>query len=487
MGQPRLINYCLKPVSLTPSNPAMKLLIIDDDSNICILLERFFTKKGFAVAYAHNAKAAMEQIIKDDFDAVLCDYRLPDADGAEVLQRIKEHNIKLPVIIITGYSDVRQAVNLIKAGAFDYVTKPLYPEEILATINKALTARPEHTNETENVPKPGGSNKPLPFTFVAGTCEAMNDVMNLVNIVAPTNISVLIHGETGSGKEYIARAIHNAGPRKNQPFVAVDCGAIPRELAGSELFGHIKGAFTGAISNRTGHFESAHQGTLFLDEIGNLSYETQIKLLRALQEKVITRMGDSKPITVDVRIIAATNDNLINAVKEGKFREDLYHRLNELKIMLPPLRDRKEDIIIFAKHFLAQANIELGKAVTGFEKNYLEVLQTYPWHGNLRELKNVIKRSVLFAKTDKLEISSLPEEIRSYEDAEPFVAATPAATAPAVGFGNDLKSAGIHAEKQAILNTLAKVNFNKTKAASVLNIDRKTLYNKIKQFNIELD
>ncbi|MES2387553.1 MAG: sigma-54 dependent transcriptional regulator [Bacteroidota bacterium] len=480
----------------------MKILIIDDDSNICVLLERFFTKKGFLVEYAQSAKAGLEKIQKETFNVVLCDYRLPDSDGGEVLQRIKEHDSRIQVIIITGYSDVRMAVSLIKLGAFDYVTKPLFPEEILQTINKALDAPAESSSPV----KKSGSAKANSFSFVAGNSESMKDVMNLVNIVAPTNISVLIHGETGSGKEFVARAIHNASKRATHPFIAVDCGAIPRDLAASELFGHIKGAFTSAISNRIGHFEAAHEGTLFLDEIGNLGYDTQVKLLRALQEKIITRVGDSKPIHVDVRIIAATNENLLNAVKEGKFREDLYHRLNEIKIMLPALRNRREDIHVFVRHFINLANQELEKDVKDYEPHYLEVLQAYPWHGNLRELKNVIKRSVLFARGEKLEVSSLPEEIRNYAGTEPthnfappqqvaysaaYVPPPPAplsAPAPAAPTEvGDLKSASIQAEKQTILNTLAKVNYNKTKAAVALNIDRKTLYNKIKQFNIELD
>lgn len=307
--------------------------------------------------------------------------------------------------------------------------------------------------------------------------------MNLCQVVAPTGMSVLIEGETGSGKEFVARAIHQYSKRKDKPFIAVDCGAIPKDLASSELFGHIKGAFTSAINNKEGYFELANGGTLFLDEIGNLSYDTQVKLLRAIQERVITRVGDGKSINIDVRIIAATNEDLINNVEDKGFREDLYHRLNEFKIILPPLRERKDDILSFVNHFIHLSNNELDKNVKGYDKSIEPILLSYPWHGNLRELKNVIKRGILLTQSDMLTIDCLPEEIKSYNahsavnghsQDEPFDA-----------FG--LKRASMEAEKEVILNALAQANFNKTKAAKILNIDRKTLYNKIKQYHIDLN
>lgn len=449
-----------------------KILVIDDDTYICSLLEKFLKQKGFDADTAQNGQNALIKLKKETYNLVLCDFRLPDFDGLEMLKKIKEINQNTQVVIITGYADVRQAVKLIKSGAFDYVTKPIYPEEILQIINRALSSKPEKQKVKTVDPAFEGNE------FISGESEKMKKIMEMAAMVAPTNMSVLIEGETGSGKEFVARAIHSQSKRKDKPFVPVDCGAIPKDIASSELFGHVKGSFTSAINNKEGYFELANGGTLFLDEIGNLTYDIQVKLLRALQERIITRVGDNKPIRIDLRIIAATNEGLIKAVEEGQFREDLYHRLNEFKINLPPLRERKDDILVFAKHFLHEANSELDKSIEGFGRGVEDVILNYPWHGNLRELKNVIKRCTLLAPHDEITLECLPEEIRTFTLSQHN-------NEPMDAFG--LKKASMEAEREVILNALSQANFNKTKAARILNIDRKTLYNKIKQYHIELD
>ena len=318
-----------------------RILVIDDDTYICELLVNYLQEKGNEVQGAFTGNKALKIIEKNIFDVVLCDYRLPDSDGLKLLKEIKTRRPATAVIIMTAYADVKMALRLIKNGAFDYVTKPIQPEEILSLINDATSQEREPVSETA-----------FKDEFVTGKSEGIAKVMKHVKAVAPTELTVLIEGETGSGKEYIAKAIHYASERKDKPFIAVDCGAIPKELANSELFGHIKGAFTGAINDKRGYFEQAKGGTLFLDEVGNLPYENQVKLLRALQERIINRVGDNKTIKVDVRLISASNDDLLNQVEENEFREDLYHRLNGFKIPIPALRDRKEDLMEFAHFFI---------------------------------------------------------------------------------------------------------------------------------------
>ena len=448
-----------------------RVLIIDDDTYICTLLEKYLKKNGFEVEVAYTGKTGLAKLKKENFDIVLCDFRLPDVDGKQMLTDIKEHNSAIQVIIITGYSDVRIAVQLIKAGAYEYVTKPIYPEEILTIIKSAsgTVGQKLVTEKTTDVKNDGLDNN-----FLKGDSEKFKEVMRMATLVAPTDMSVLIQGETGVGKEYIARAIHDQSKRKDKPFVAVDCGAIPKDIANSELFGHVKGAFTSAINNKEGFFEMAEGGTLFMDEIGNLSYEIQVKLLRALQEKVISKVGDNKIIKVDVRIIAATNEDLQTNIATASFREDLYHRVNEFQIFLPALRDRKEDIICFSNYFLSKANKELGRNIKGFDEEVTEIFLRYPWHGNLRELKNVIKRSVLLSVTETINASVLPPEIKRI---------------PNEMFSKDsagLRGASLEAEKEAVIQALEDAQYNKSKAAELLNVDRKTLYNKIKQFNLDI-
>jgi len=484
-----------------------KALIIDDDHDICFLLNKFLTKHGFHVYEALTAKKAYEIIgDQDDLDVVLCDYRLDGTDGKAVLMRVKEKSPDLPVIIITGYNDLKTAVELMKAGAFDYVLKPLFPEEILNTINTALK-RSDKTMEVQanghltgpSVAKEKRKTSFMNGDYIFGSSPVFQHLLDQIILVGPTDYSVIIYGESGTGKEAIAQEIHKRSKRANQPFVAIDCGALSRELAGSELFGHEKGSFTGAINQKIGSFEVANGGTIFLDEIANLSYDIQVSLLRVVQERKLRRVGGTRDTPIDVRIIIASNEKLWDAAQKGKFREDLYHRFNEFTIEVPPLRDRKEDIMTFAQHFLVKANESLGKNIKGFSSEVEEIFKNYIWHGNLRELKNVVKRAALLTDGDYIEDRSLPFEITNFtklqfeglpdSPAEPVTPATveprkpePVFPKPFGGEGNSLKEASIDLEYELILKTLKEVNFNKSKAARILNIDRKTLYNKIKLY-----
>ena len=382
-----------------------KILIIDDEPDICLLLKKFLTKNGFEVGTALNGEDGIEILKKGHFDLVICDFKLPDYTGIDILQKIKIINNQIQVILITGYSDVKVAVDALKKGAYDYVTKPLRPDEILATINQALKS------EVPDQPKKKSIKKVASKAYVVGKSSQAQLVQKHIELIAPTDMSVIILGETGTGKEYVAKSIHEKSKRSNGPFVAIDCGALPDELAGSELFGHVKGAFTGAVADKIGCFELANGGTLFMDELGNLSYDNQVKLLRVLQERVLKRTGGTKEISVDVRVIVATNENLQEAVQEGSFREDVYHRLNEFQIQLAPLRSRPDDVEVFATHFLQLANAQLEKGVLRFDSEVTHFLRSYFWHGNLRELQNVVKRSVLMCQGDEITTDCLPAEV----------------------------------------------------------------------------
>jgi len=455
------------------------ILIIDDDPDICLLLEKYFKKKGFEANTVPNGTDAIAQLKKAPVDVVLCDFKLPDYNGIEILQKIKIINPKIQVIIITGYSEVRIAVDALKKGAFEYVTKPLYPDEILLTVQNALEKGSEAETASKAPQKRAGRKS---FHFVQGESPQSLTVQKHINLIAPTDMTVIVMGETGTGKEFVARAIHDKSRRGDAPFVALDCGALPRELAGSELFGHVKGAFTGAIQDKKGCFELANSGTLFLDEIGNLSYENQVKLLRVLQENVIKKVGGIKDIPVDVRIIVATNENLVDAVRDGEFREDIYHRINEFRIEISPLRDRADDIMIFANHFLAAANEQLGKNIQGFKDAAMQVLKRHYWHGNLRELRNVVKRSVLLCSDKKIDVSNLPHEI-----IQPVSSDHKAISVSFNGsIPRSLKAVVEEAEKKAILEVLKHTDNNKSKTAEILDVDRKTLYNKLKSYDIDI-
>lgn len=474
-----------------------KILLIEDDVSFCMMIQTFLQKKGFEVQSVYSFKEA-EGIIKDDkeLDLVLTDVRLPDSDGVEILKYIKKINSRIQVILMTGYTDIKTAVNVMKLGAFDYVEKPINSDEIITKINQALSNKPtsqvnESTIEIENTSNQTNQVSQKSYDFVKGNNPKSKELYNYINVVAPTNISVLIIGDSGTGKENIAFEIHKQSKRKNCPYIAVDCGAIPKDLAASEFFGHVKGSFTGATSDKIGHFEAANGGTIFLDEVGNLSYDVQVQLLRALQERKVKPVGSSKEVEVDIRIIAATNEDLQKAVREGDFREDLYHRLNEFTITSPRLKDRGNDILEFADFFLHSSNIDLEKNVLGFSDQVKEIFLKYEWPGNLREMKNVVKRSVLLSQNDLIQVDVLPNEIkenksflREHTDGEGFISYQKESIEPRDI--SDFKLFSSKNEEQLIKAALEKSKYNKTKAATILGIDRKTLYNKMKLYGIEL-
>jgi two-component system response regulator HydG len=477
-----------------------KILIIDDEVNTALLLCKFLTRNGFGVTTASSGANGMEQLKSGDFNLVLCDYRLEDTDGREILKTIKLQYPNTGVIIITGYSDIKMAVELIKMGAYDYITKPLYPDEILTTVNKAIETHyalleaAEHETDATPAATSKGGNKDtrkqiLSTEFVTGNSRASRDLVRQIELVSPTNYSVIIMGESGTGKESVAKSIHLNSPRKDQPFIAMDCGSLTKELAQSEFFGHEKGSFTGALYTKIGHFEMANGGTLFLDEVGNLSYDIQAALLRTVQERKVKRIGSTKEIDLDVRIIVATNENLQDAIQKGRFREDLYHRFNEFSIYMPPLRERGNDVMQLAEHFLRSANQELGRSVSAFSPEVIECFMSYRWQGNIRELKNVVRRATLLTEGDVIQMKALPLEMLAYSKA-PVLSDSSASIngsgeAPVVKqVRHDLKNAALEAEYDTILKVLREVNFNKTKAAEILKIDRKTLYNKMKAINL---
>jgi two-component system response regulator HydG len=495
------------------------ILIVDDDRDICLLLKRFLTRHGYEVLEAYSGKKALELLEGTQPDLVMCDFRLEDMEGNTLLGKIKEKYLHVPVIIMTGYSDIKIAVEVMKMGAFDYITKPLFPDEILVTIKKALETPAEErepvrqeriasepakttsgtaTATAASATKEKGPAITISGDYIFGDTPVFRQLLQQIDLVAPTNYTVIIHGESGSGKEAIAQEIHKRSKRKSKPFVAIDCGALSKELAGSELFGHEKGSFTGALNQKVGSFELANGGTIFLDEIANLSYDIQVSLLRVVQERKMRRVGGLKDIELDVRIIIASNERLWDAVRKGKFREDLYHRFNEFSIDIPPLRQRPDDVLLFANHFLQQTNRELGKNIRRLSAEVEEIFRIYVWYGNLRELRNVIKRATLLSDGEEIEPSALPFEISNFNklqfdkqvQPEPV---TNSFTPPPMAVTEDdepqrglsetsLKGASIDAEYEMILKALKKVNFNKSKAAKLLNIDRKTLYNKMKQY-----
>ena len=437
-----------------------KILLVDDDTTFCLMLKTWLTKRGFEVENAFSCREALAKLKGTKYDVVLTDLRLPDEDGIYLLKNIKASTPEVQVILMTGYADIQTAVLAMKLGAFDYVAKPVIPDEILKKIQDTLeqTAVPEQKKRTK---------KPQSVPYIKGTSLEADKLYEYIRLVAPTMMTVLITGESGSGKEYIARLIHAQSNRKEAPFIAVDCGAIPKDLAASEFFGHVKGAFTGAVNDKTGYFVAASGGTIFLDEIGNLSYDVQVQLLRALEERKVKPVGSDKEIAFDVRIISATNENLTKAVAEGNFREDLYHRLNEFSLSL---RERKEDIPVFANHFLAASNEELGKDVIGFEDEVMSVFKNYNWPGNLREMRNVVKRATLLCLGDFISLKDIPAELAAVDP---------------VPQNEDLALKREKNEVQLIREALAKCHNNKSEAARLLKIDRKTLYNKMKLYSIE--
>ena len=459
------------------------ILLVEDDVVFSKMLSRFLERNGYDVIGCYSLEEAKKNLTPA-IKMIFTDLRLPDGDGINFLKQVKDIFPNLPVVVMTSYAEVSTAVEAMKLGAFDYISKPFQQEDVLNVIKNAQntvfsTPKPETVETAAPLSKTDHSSpakmiKAPKVTeenpFIEGVSPASKKLSKFINLVAPTDMSVLIMGESGTGKEVVAKLIHLKSERRNKPFIAVDCGAIPKEIASSEFFGHVKGSFTGAITDKKGHFEEANGGTIFLDEVGNLSYENQIQLLRALQERRIKPIGSSKEIEVDIRVLAATNEDLLEAVNKGDFREDLYHRLNEFAIKVPSLSERKDDLMIFGSYFLEKANEKLHKNVQGFTERAVQKMLNYNWGGNLRELSNVVKRATLLTTTDYISENELPDFVMS--ETRHF---------PTERFSFSTKEN----ERELIIGALHETNNNKTEAAKLLGFTRKTLYNKLKAYNIE--
>lgn len=447
---------------------AKSVLIVEDDITFGLMLKTWLTKKGFEVDSASNIARARKILETAHVDIILSDLRLPDNDGFSLLKWMNEKGLNTPLIIMTSYADIQSAVQAIKLGARDYIAKPVVPEELLKKIQDALGEATIITKSTNRNNVKAEEKTSSSQAYLEGESDATKQLYNYVRLVAPTNMSVLINGASGTGKEHIAHQIHQSSKRAENLFIAIDCGAIPRELAASEFFGHVKGSFTGAITDKTGAFIAANGGTIFLDEVGNLSYEIQIQLLRVLQERKVKPIGSNEETEIDIRLISATNENLEKGIEKGTFREDLYHRINEFTLRMPTLKEQKEDILLFANFFLDQANKELDKHLTGFDTQAAVALLHYHWPGNLRQLKNVVMRATLLAQSDFITCNELAGELTE----TPLQPAT-------------LPLRNEETERKLILEALKQAHNNKSKAAIILNIDRKTLYNKLKLYKID--
>lgn len=441
---------------------AHTILILEDDLTFSTMLKTWLGRKGFEVHTASTVRNACAELEKSDINLVLSDLRLPDGDGTMLLDWKREHEKEIPVIIMTSYADIQSAVAAMKNGASDYVSKPVRPDELLKKIEEAIK------NSGAGKPVAGKPAKAPADEYMEGKSEQARQLYNYVALVAPTPMSVLISGASGTGKEHIAKRIHMQSKRSDKPFVAIDCGSIPKELAASEFFGHVKGSFTGAVNDKVGAFVEANGGTIFLDEVGNLGYDVQVQLLRALQERRVRPVGATKEIEVDVRVVCATNEDLLEAIEKGTFREDLYHRINEFTLRMPSLKERQQDIMLFADFFLDIANRELGKELVGFDSRAAALLQEYSWPGNLRQLKNAVKRATLLAQGKFITPAEL--DIRMPGNA--------AESVQKPLFDKD-------DEKRRIMDALKQAGNNKSKAAAMLGIDRKTIYNKLKQYGVE--
>ena len=438
----------------------LSILIVEDDITFSLMLTTWLGKKGFVVRSSSSVSDAKRRLGEEAFDLVISDLRLPDSDGIDLLKWLKSTHPSLPLIMMTSYAEIQTAVQAMKLGAADYIAKPLNPDELLGKIKELV-----YVEEKAPARVPVSS---APDLYIEGQSQAARQLYEHVRLVAPTDMSVLVTGASGTGKEYIARRIHEQSNRSKAPFVAVDCGAVPKELAASEFFGHVKGSFTGAIENKTGAFVAAQGGTIFLDEIGNLTYEVQVQLLRALQERKVKPIGSNQEIAINVRLISATNENLRQAIEKGDFREDLYHRINEFTIRIPDLKERKEDLLLFANHFLDLANSELQKDIIGFDNDTMQLFQSYSWPGNLRQMKNVIKYATLLATGRYITRKELPEELTENLSSH-----------------TNIQLKNVEHERDLIRKALQECGNNKTRAAQLLGIDRKTLYNKLKIYQLD--
>lgn len=494
-----------------------KLLIVEDDLTFSTMLSTWLRKKGYDVATASSVGAAVKLLLHEETptELVLSDLRLPDHDGLYLLQWLHQQKRALPFIVMTGYAEVQNAVEAMKLGATDYIAKPVQPDVLLTKMSEALAkgatplmppSEPASASVASSAQTATGRAKAsAPRTQVAakesagrapgieGHSPAAAELYRMAALVAPTPMSVLIIGASGTGKEYVAHRIHEQSSRSEGPFVAIDCGALTKELAASELFGHVKGAFTGASTDKTGAFEQASGGTLFLDEVGNLSYDVQVQLLRALQERRVRPVGSTDERPIDIRLVCATNENLPEAIAQGRYREDLYHRINEFTLHIPLLRERGADILEFATYFLHKANAELRREVEGFTADAERALMAYPWPGNLREMRNVIVRATLLAgdhpyiSETELGLSTTyaAPSVSAAPVASPLPTAMPTTSATAYAPQPFSLKRTAEIERERILGALRQTNGNKSKAALLLGIDRKTLYNKLKALGIE--
>ena len=452
-------------------NAMPHILIVEDDLTFATMMQTWLRKKGFDVDRVSSVSAAARQLTDTpNFDLILSDLRLPDHDGLFLLEWMRKHNLRIPFIVMTSYAEVQNAVLAMKTGASDYIAKPVQPDILLQKIRDALsTPEPAPTPQPATPAPEVKAQEPTADVprYIEGKSEASRQLYEYVGLVAPTPMSVLILGASGTGKEYVARRIHELSPRRDKPFFALDCGAIPKEVAASEFFGYVKGTFTGATTDKTGAFVEANGGTLFLDEVGNLSYDVQVQLLRALQERKVRPLGGAHEIDVDIRLVCATNGDLASLMADGQFREDLYHRINEFTIYMPELKDRGTDIFLFADLFIKHANADLGRDVIGLDDKASERIASYAWPGNLRELNNVMRRSTLLAKGKHIGLSELERSMAPSTPTEPLA------------LHDELT------EQQRIEAALRATGGNKSKAAQLLAVDRKTLYNKMKRYGMD--
>ncbi len=437
------------------------ILIVDDEQVVRDSLVHWFTEEGYRVEAAASAAEALARLAAGDLDLIIADIRMPGMDGLELLERIQSEQLDTAVIIMTGYASVESAVRALKHGAFDYITKPFDPDDLSVVVRNAIE---QQRLKRENRMLREQLTESLATTELIGQSEAMRRVREQIETVAPVDTTVLIVGESGTGKELVARAIHRLSPRRYNPMVVVHCGALTETLIESELFGHEKGAFTGAQYRKKGKFEAAHGGTIFLDEIADISLKTQTDLLRVLQEREIVRVGGTQPIKVDFRVIAATNRDLAELVKEGRFRSDLYYRLNVFTIHLPPLRERHGDVPLLAQYFLEKYSRQMNRKFTGFDRAAMEVLVSHNWPGNVRELENIIERAVVVGR-------------------EPLIRASDLAINRPVEASDDLTLEAV--ERRHIIRVLEDFGWNQTQAAKALGIDRVTLYHKIRRYGLK--
>lgn len=445
-----------------------KILVVDDEKDICSALEFILKRQDYEVKTANSGEKAIEMIKNEVFDVILTDLKMGKIDGMEVLQRAKEITSDTAVIIMTAYGSIESAVEAMKSGAADYIIKPFFNEEILLTVRKNIEQK---KIEKENITfRQQVSQQAIDFEDIIGKSTAMHELIETLQKVIPTSSNILILGESGTGKGLIAELIHNNSPRRGKPFISINCSAIPEGLLESELFGYKKGAFTGAVTDKPGLLTLAHQGTFFLDEIGDMPLNLQAKLLKVIETGEVYPLGDTKPNVIDIRIVSATNTDINSKIRDGKFREDLYWRLNVIEIRMPPLRERKDDIGLLARHFIKKFSDKQNKKIRGIDNKALNLMMEYSWPGNIRELKNIIERAVILADGDVITIDNLPDKLKSGDEYKEITT---------------LRTHLNDYERMLLINTYVSSGKNKEKTAAALGIDLATLYRKFKKYKIK--